>query len=70
MAGLIEEASSMIDQTAETSVSNAAFIGSAQKAEQDEIGEHTSFVSNGQKLGYTEALSLPAATLKEKQATN
>ena len=70
MAGLIEEAISMIDQTEEGPVLDAALIGSAQKAEHYEIAGYTSLCLMAKKLGFAEAVTLLAATLDEEQATD
>jgi ferritin-like metal-binding protein YciE len=70
MAGLIEEATSMIDQTVEGPVLDAALIGSAQKAEHYEIAGYTSLCLMAKKLGFEEAVALLTATLEEEQATD
>src|SRR5689334_1811292 len=51
MDGLIEEATSMIDQVEEGPVLDAALIGSAQKAEHYEIASYTSLCLMAKKLG-------------------
>ena len=70
MEGLIEEATSMIDQVEKGAVLDAALIGSAQKAEHYEIASYTSLCLMAKKLGYVEAVKLLTATLQEEQATD
>ena len=70
MAGLIEEATSMIDQVEEGPVLDAALIGAAQKAEHYEIASYTSLCLMAKKLGFPEAAKLLTATLHEEQATD
>lgn len=70
MEGLIEEATSMIDQVEKGPVLDAALIGAAQKAEHYEIAGYTSLIVMAKKLGYSAALPLLQATLQEEQATD
>lgn len=70
MEGLIEEATSMIDQVESGPVLDAALIGSAQKAEHYEIAGYTSLITMAKQLGYSAALPLLQATLQEEQATD
>jgi ferritin-like metal-binding protein YciE len=70
MAGLIEEATSMMDQVEEGPVLDAALIGAAQKAEHYEIASYTSLCLMAKKLGFAEAAQLLTATLQEEQATD
>lgn len=70
MAGLIEEATSMIDQVEEGPVLDAALIGAGQKAEHYEIASYTSLCLMAKKLGFTDAVKLLMATLQEEQATD
>lgn len=70
MEGLIEEATSMIDQVEKGPVLDAALIGSAQKAEHYEIAGYTSLILMAKKLGYAAAVPLLQATLQEEQATD
>lgn len=70
MAGLIEEATSMMDQVEEGLVLDAALIGAAQKAEHYEIASYTSLCLMAKKLGFPEAEQLLTTTLQEEQATD
>lgn len=70
MAGLIEEATSMMDQVEEGPVLDAALIGAAQKAEHYEIASYTSLCLMAKKLGFPEAEQLLTTTLQEEQATD
>jgi len=70
MAGLIEEATSMMDQVQEGPVLDAALIGAAQKAEHYEIASYTSLILMAKKLGLAQAVPLLQATLKEEEATD
>ncbi|RYF77133.1 MAG: ferritin-like domain-containing protein [Comamonadaceae bacterium] len=70
MAGLIEEATSMIDQVQAGPVLDAALIGAAQKAEHYEIAAYSSLILMAGKLGYTDAVPLLEETLAEEQATD
>lgn len=70
MAGLIEEATSMIDQAQAGPVLDAALIGAAQKAEHYEIAAYSSLILMAGKLGYTDAVPLLEETLAEEQATD
>ena len=70
MEGLIEEATSMIDQVEEGPVLDAALIGSAQKAEHYEIASYTSLCLMAKKLGFADAVKLLTATLQEEHATD
>lgn len=70
MEGLIEEATSMIDQVEEGPVLDAALSGSAQKAEHYEIASYTSLCLMAKKLGFSDAVKLLTATLQEEQATD
>ncbi|MET3517290.1 ferritin-like metal-binding protein YciE [Pseudacidovorax sp. 1753] len=70
MEGLIEEATSLIDQIEAGPVLDAALIASAQKAEHYEIAGYTSLCLVAQKLGFQEAVSLLKETLGEEQATD
>jgi ferritin-like metal-binding protein YciE len=70
MAGLIEEATSMMDQVEEGPVLDAALIGAGQKAEHYEIAGYTSLCLMAKKLGFPQAVTLLTETLKEEQATD
>ncbi|WP_225784176.1 ferritin-like domain-containing protein [Xenophilus sp. Marseille-Q4582] len=70
MAGLIEEATSMMDQVQEGPVLDAALIGAAQKAEHYEIASYTSLILMAKKLGLAQAVPLLQETLQEEQATD
>lgn len=70
MEGLIEEATSMIDQVGKGPALDAALISSAQKAEHYEIAGYTSLIVLAKKLGYAAAVPLLQETLAEEQATD
>ena len=70
MEGLIEEATSMIDQVEKGSDLDAALIGSAQKAEHYEVASYASLCLMAKKLGFPEAAKLLAETLQEERATD
>ena len=70
MAGLIEEAKSMMEEDAEPEVMDAILIGCAQKVEHYEIAGYGSLVALARQLGHEDVASLLAETLAEEQETD
>lgn len=71
MAGIIDEANDMIDNTEEGSAQrDAGLIIAAQKAEHYEIASYGSLAQLAETLGYMEAKNLLGLTLAEEKATD
>jgi len=71
MAGLLEEANSVIEDTADdTYTRDCALIVSAQKVEHYEIAAYGSLVTIARAMGHTEAADLLAETLDEEKETD
>jgi len=71
MAGIIDEANDIIDETEEgTAQRDAALILAAQKAEHYEIASYGGLAQLAETLGYTEAKSLLGQTLEEEKQTD
>lgn len=71
MAGLIEEANSAIEETADdTYTRDCALIVSAQKAEHYEIASYGSLVTLARAMGHTEAADLLQESLDEEKQTD
>ena len=71
MAGIISEASDIIDDTEEgTAQRDAGLVIAAQKAEHYEIASYGSLAQLADTLGFTEAKNLLGQTLEEEKATD
>lgn len=71
MAGIIDEANDIIDDTdAGTSQRDAGLIMAAQKAEHYEIATYGSLAQLAEIMGYMEAKNLLGTTLDEEKATD
>ena len=70
MAGLIEEAASMMEEDAEPEVMDAVLISCAQKVEHYEIASYGTLCTWAKLLGYTQAKSLLGQTLAEEEKTD
>lgn len=70
MAGLIEEASSMMEEDADPEVMDAILISCAQKVEHYEIATYGTLCTWAKLLGYTQAKSLLGQTLGEEEKTD
>jgi ferritin-like metal-binding protein YciE len=71
MAGIIDEANDIIDDTDDgTSQRDAGLIIAAQKAEHYEIATYGSLAQLAEVLGYREAKNLLGQTLDEEKATD
>ncbi|HUP78507.1 MAG TPA: ferritin-like domain-containing protein [Pirellula sp.] len=70
MKGLIKEASSMMEEKADSDVMDAALIACAQKVEHYEIATYGTLCTWARLLGYTEALELLKQNLNEEVETD
>jgi ferritin-like metal-binding protein YciE len=70
MKGLIEEANSMMQETAESEVMDAALIAMAQKIEHYEIASYGTLCTWAKQLGYDQALKLLEQTKAEEERTD
>ncbi|ANE53014.1 ferritin-like domain-containing protein [Flavisolibacter tropicus] len=71
MAGIIDEANDIIDETdASSSQRDAGLIIAAQKAEHYEIATYGSLAQLAEIMGYIEAKNLLGTTLDEEKATD
>jgi ferritin-like metal-binding protein YciE len=71
MAGIIEEANDIIDDTdSGTAQRDAGLVIAAQKAEHYEIASYGSLAQLAETLGYSEAKNLLGLTLDEEKATD
>jgi len=67
MEGLVEEGAEAIEKIEEGPVRDAGLINAAQKAEHYEIASYGTLCALGRQLGYTDAVNLLDATLKEER---
>lgn len=70
MEGLIEEGKEVIDSVDEGALRDAALIGGAQKVEHYEIAAYGTLSALAKELGYSDAIPLLQATLKEEKSTD
>jgi len=70
MAGLIEEASSMMEEEADPEVMDAILIACAQKVEHYEIATYGTLCTWAKLLGYTNAKSVLGQNLAEEEKTD
>jgi ferritin-like metal-binding protein YciE len=70
MAGLIEEAQSMLEEEGEPEVMDAVIIGLAQKVEHYEIATYGTLCTWAELLGYKTAKAELAANLNEEEAAD
>ncbi len=70
MAGLIEEASSMMEEDAEPEVMDAILIACAQKVEHYEIATYGTLCTWAKALGYKNAKNLLGENLAEEEKTD
>lgn len=70
MAGLIEEASSMMEEDADPEVMDAILICSAQKVEHYEIATYGTLCTWAKLLGYTQAKTLLGQNMGEEEKTD
>jgi len=70
MAGLIEEASSMMEEDADPEVMDAILISCAQKVEHYEIASYGTLCTWAKLLGFKQAKSLLGETLNEEEKTD
>ncbi|HEY9131946.1 MAG TPA: ferritin-like domain-containing protein [Dyella sp.] len=70
MEGLIEEGKEVIDSVEEGPLRDAALIGGAQKVEHYEIAAYGTLSALAKELGYSDAIPLLQATLKEEKSTD
>jgi len=70
MAGLIEEASSMMEEEAEPDVMDAVLISCAQKVEHYEIATYGTLCTWAKVLGLKQAKELLGDTLNEEEETD
>jgi ferritin-like metal-binding protein YciE len=68
--GIIEEGKSIMDEFKGTVALDAGLVSSAQAVEHYEIARYGTLKAWAQQLGYTEAVDLLDATLKEEVATD
>lgn len=68
--GIIEEGKSIMDEYKGTVALDAGLVSSAQAVEHYEIARYGTLKAWAQQLGYTEAVALLDATLKEEVATD
>lgn len=67
MAGLIEEASTIMGEDAEPEVMDALLIEAAQKVEHYEIATYGTLCTWAEELGYQDALDVLKETLREEK---
>ncbi|MGN6543733.1 MAG: YciE/YciF ferroxidase family protein [Aureliella sp.] len=70
MAGLIEEASSMMEEDAEPEVMDAVLIACAQKVEHYEIASYGTLCSWAKQLGLENVKEVLGETLNEEEETD
>ena len=71
MEGLLEEATSMIEETDEgTMVRDAALILAAQKVEHYEIATYGSLRTFAENMGHTDVVNLLSEILENEKATD
>lgn len=70
MEGLVEEGKEVIEEVKQGPVRDAALINAAQKVEHYEIASYGTLCALGRQLGYSDAVRLLEATLKEEKATD
>ncbi len=70
MAGLIKEASEMMEEEAEPEVMDAILIACAQKVEHYEIATYGTLCTWADLLGYSSAKKVLGATLGEEEAAD
>ena len=70
MKGLLEEASSMMKEKAESDVMDTALIALAQKVEHYEIASYGTLCTWAKQLGYDNSLKLLKQTLDEEERTD
>jgi ferritin-like metal-binding protein YciE len=70
MAGLIEEANSLIEDTTEGPMRDAAIISAAQKVEHYEISAYGTLRTFAKTLGLNEIVSMLEQTLEEEKMTD
>ncbi|MGN6134851.1 MAG: YciE/YciF ferroxidase family protein [Aureliella sp.] len=70
MAGLIEEAASMMEEEADPEVMDAVLIGCAQKVEHYEIATYGTLCTWAKILGYRQAKSLLGENLGQEEKTD
>lgn len=70
MAGLIEEASSMMEEDAEPDVMDAVLIACAQKVEHYEIASYGTLCAWAKQLGLTHTKEVLGETLTEEEETD
>jgi ferritin-like metal-binding protein YciE len=70
MKGLIEEASSMMEEETDSEVMDAALIACAQKVEHYEIATYGTLCTWAKLLGYKNALSLLKENIAEEENTD
>jgi ferritin-like metal-binding protein YciE len=70
MKGVLEEGSSMLHESAEGDVRDAALISAAQRVEHYEMAAYGTVRSYAELLGQTEAAKLLEETLKEEKAAD
>ena len=70
MAGLIEEASSMMEEEADPDVMDAILISCAQKVEHYEIASYGTLCTWAKLLGFKRAKELLGETLNEEEQTD
>lgn len=67
MKGLVEEASEIMDETAEAAVKDAMIIAAAQKTEHYEIATYGTLCTWAEVLGYDKALKLLKQNMDEEE---
>jgi len=70
MAGLIEEASEMMQEEADPEVMDAVLIGLAQKVEHYEIATYGTLCTWAESLGYKKTKTALGANLGQEEATD
>jgi ferritin-like metal-binding protein YciE len=70
MAGILEEAKSVLEEDADDATMDALLIASAQRAEHYEMAAYGTLVAWAQAMGHTEAAELLQETLEEEKTTD
>jgi ferritin-like metal-binding protein YciE len=70
MKGLVEEASSLMEEDAEPAVMDVLLIAAAQKVEHYEIATYGTLCAWAEVLGYSSALKLLTQNLAEEEAAD
>lgn len=70
MKGLLEEASSLLEEDAAPEVLDALMIAAAQKVEHYEIATYGTLCTWAEVLGYTKALKLLKQNMAQEEATD